>query len=500
MRWTPGATGEVDAMTDKPRKTPLWRRPRFRYGSLSALLLIVLLALMVGFNLLFTHLEKENGWRVDYSFNGLTTQSQATLDVLETLPYPVHIYALFTQGNEDLPLMELLDRYAAASDLITWEQTDVALNPGLLTRFSDDTQTVANDSLIVHCPTTDRWKVLSPADFIGISLNYEQGVYEIAGYTYEQEITSALTFVTKESIPRVLFTQGHGELDEETAAPLTELLTANHYDVTFARLSSMELTPGDLLVFLAPVLDLSDAELKQVQAFVSAGGSLLMVCDYSDPFEDMPNYLSLMRSYGFEPVKGMVIAGQEEPDTYFNNNRQQIIPTMLMGEVTQDLITRGADVLLMTAPRAFLVPQDTDGGLIVTPILSSGNASYLYQPSGASLSLARQEDSPAGPFALALEARRITSAGELSRAMVVGSSPLMTSSQVHSMTDAHAFILRSMEFLLGLAPTDLNIVAKPAFRPQLSVESAVPGSLLLVFLPLTVLAAALIVLLPRRHR
>ena len=44
-------------------------------------------------------------------------------------PYDVHIYALFTPGSEDLPLMELLNRYASASDRVTWEQTSVTLNP-----------------------------------------------------------------------------------------------------------------------------------------------------------------------------------------------------------------------------------------------------------------------------------------------------------------------------------------------------------------------------------
>ena len=57
-----------------------------------------------------TALEKKHGWRVDYSFNALTTQSEATLEILAGLKHPVHIYALFTKGQEDGPLMELLDR------------------------------------------------------------------------------------------------------------------------------------------------------------------------------------------------------------------------------------------------------------------------------------------------------------------------------------------------------------------------------------------------------
>lgn len=68
----------------RERKSRLgfWKEPRFRYGSLSTLLLCLMLAVLLGLNALTASLEKKNGWRVDYSFNGLTTQSETTLNIL----------------------------------------------------------------------------------------------------------------------------------------------------------------------------------------------------------------------------------------------------------------------------------------------------------------------------------------------------------------------------------------------------------------------------------
>lgn len=198
------------------------------------------------------------------------------------------MYALFTKGNEDAPLMELLDRYAAASPLVTWEQTDPALNPGLLTRFRGSTQeeTVTNDSLIVYCEATNRWRILTPADFISLSLNYEEGVYEIAGLTYEREITEAIAYVTRESIPVVNILQGHGELDEGGTADLATLLAANSYDVRYVSLYEGDtLNPEELLLMLSPVRDLMDTELAAIMDFAAHGGSMLFTCDYSDPVE-----------------------------------------------------------------------------------------------------------------------------------------------------------------------------------------------------------------------
>ncbi len=481
------------------------KNPRFRYGSVSTLILCVALAVLIAANFVFGSLEKKNGWRVDYSFNGITTQSETTLQVLEQLPYPVHIYALFSKGQEDGPLMELLDRYAAASPLVTWEQTDVLLNPGFLTRFQDDTSgnAVSNDSLIVFCETTGRWRVLSPGDFVSLSLDYEAGEFIYAGYTYESQITSAINYVTKDEIPRLLILQGHGELDEEATSVLAELLENNHFDVQYFSFADKDvnLDPTDTLAILSPLRDLTDAEMEKINAFALQGGSFLFTCDYTDPIGSMPNYQALLRSYGFLPMEGLVIASADEPSSFYSDMRIAVIPTMQSTDVTYDLVGTGADTLLLVGTRAFAMPDHSDRNLDVQAVLTTGYKAYLRNLATGDLNtLEQMDDDELGPFALGLQARRVTTEGYISRAFVLGCSTVLTDSQIHAMTDSQEFILRVVEFLLDTEPTDLGIMAKTALRPQLSVESVTLGSVLIVALPLAVLAAALIVLLPRRNR
>ena len=483
------------------KRAPFWKNPRWRYGSFSTLLLCVALAALIALNMAFTDLEKKNGWRADFSFNGLTTQSEITREVLAELKQPVHIYALYQKGNEDMPLFELLDRYAAASDMVTWEQADVALNPGLLTRFQSEVagESVTNDSLVVFCEATGRWKALSYQDFLTLSLNLEAGAYEVSGLRYESRITSAIAYVTRDAIPRVIVAQGHRELDEAATGVLAELLENNYFDVQYGRLSEMEPQPGDLVMLLSPTRDLTDGELEMLAAFADAGGSFLFTCDYTDPVSAMPNYTALMRSFGFLPKEGVVVASEAEQGTYYDNMRINLIPYMLVGEITADL-AGSYNTLLLPGCRAFETPDQTDGGLMVTPILSSGYGAYLHDVNGASLSLTQQESDEVGPFALALEATRVTASGNASRALVLGCSALLTSEQIYAMTDAEEFILRAAQFLLDTQPTDLGIMAKAAVRPALSARSYGLGSMLLVALPLAVLAAAVLILLPRRNR
>ena len=475
---------------------------RARYGSVSATLLILLAGILAAINIAAETLEKKNGWRVDLSFNGITTQSETTREALAALQDPVHIYALFQKGQEDAPLMELLDRYAAASPLVTWEQTDPALNPSLLARFSGDDTQVSSDSLIVWCEKTDRFRILSPADFISLSMDRETGNYTWAGYTYEQALTGAILYVTLESVPRVAVVQGHGELDGETLTAFDALLANNHFEVEYVSLADSSYTPdpADLLVFFSPLRDLTETELEKVRVFADQGGSLLFTCDYTDPIAEMPNYAALMRSCGFVPREGIVVADPQDPDSFYNSVRIDLIPEMLSTDVTMDLLASGADTVLLPGARAFEDPGEGDRNLIVSPVLRSGETAWLKQVTAETTTLEKAEGDAEGPFILALQSRRVTQGGYVSRAFAVGCSAMLTEEQIFVMTDSRQLILRVLRFLLDTEGTVPEIVPRDAVRPGLSARSNTLGSVMVAALPLLELMAALMVLLPRRNR
>ena len=484
-------------------RMPDLRSPRFRYGTLSTALLCLAIALLIALNVLFTALEKRNGWRVDYSFNAITSYSQATEEILQQLDTPVHIYALYERGSEDLQLLELLNRYSAASDLITWEHAPLSLNPAMLTRFAGATSdnAVTADSLVVYCKDTDRFRVLDYDDLISLSIDYAAGTWSYAGLTYESAITSAIAYVTQEVIPVVYMVQGHDELDENTAVILADFLRGNHYDVRFATLAeaSPALTPDDLLVFLAPVRDLTDSELQVVTDFAGQGGALLFACDYSDPIANMPNYRALLRAYGFLPLEGVVVADKADAASYFEGNRTVLLPQMQPTDITFDLLLNGTSTLLLSSARAFETPAATDNRLTVTPMLLSGEGSYLHALSSTSTSLSKQSGAAEGPFPLALEAYRFSDSGDVSRAVIIGSTATLTSQYFFSVSHAQEFIIRTMEYLVDASASNLGIMARTAVRPGLSADALSLGSMMLVTLPLLVLAAALLILYPRRH-
>ena len=475
---------------------------KLKYGSVSALMLAFVLAGLIVLNVGASVLERKKGWRIDLSFNAIASQSPETAEILKGIDTPVKIWALYRKGDEDAPLAELLDRYAAANPQISWEQVDPSLNPALLNRFTTDSVTPGSDSLIVWCEKTGRFRVLGPEDYVSIGMDPETGEYTYTGWTYERSLTGAISYVTKDRIPRAMILQGHGEMDQQTLAAFETLMRENQYEVAYADLtdSSYVPDPEDLLIFFSPLRDLTESELATLTAFAGKGGSFLFTCDYTDPISGMPNYSALLRSYGFLPREGIVIADLQDSGSYYNGNQVWLLSEMCPTDLTLDLIAVGKNHLLLPGARAFEEAEDGDRNLTAAVVLRSGETSYLKALNNETVSIEKTTSDPQGAFPLAVEARRITTEGFVSRAFIIGCSAALADQQLYSMTDSRQFVIRIAEFLLKLDASDLNIMPREAVRPSLSVNSSAVGSLILVALPLSVLFAALVVLGPRRSK
>ncbi len=479
------------------------RLARLRYGMVSTLLLIAVLAVLAGLCILVQRLEKKNAWKADLSFNAQTSYGQATEAVLAGLDSDVHAYVLY---QEDQVLFDLMDRYAAATPHFTWERTDLTLNPGLAARFRSalPENTIDVNTIVFWCESTNRYRVVRYDQLITWTYDSE-GELEVTGLRYESAITSAIRYVSSGSVPRILILQGHGEMKEEDAELLAYLWDSNAYDVYYYSLNTTQTTlrPDDLLVILSPTADFSDAEYAQILEFTRQGGCLLIACDPSTPVAAMPNFTQLLRLYNFSPKEGIVYAEENETATYYAPYRNYLIPALQYTEITAPMVQSGSTGLLLPDSRAFAVSGDTDNYVVTDAVLSSGSGSYLVPYARASGDgTARADTDEGGPFALALLSKRVTEDGyaSISRAFIIGSSPALTDASVYARTDTQEFILRITDTLFGHPSTDVGIMAKDAVRPQLSARSHGAGTLAVFMLPAAVAAAAVVVLSARKRK
>ena len=291
----------------------LKRKALHIFTCLVALILCVMLILVTD------TAEKNGGLRVDLSFNAITTYSETTEKVLDSLTAPVHVYAVFSAGSEDQQLIELLNRYQARSAYFTWSQENLTRNPLLSQIVSSDLSdgAVSSDCMVIRCEKTGRTRVLSGNDYVLYSYNTETGAYDAVGWTYEKSLSEALLYVTSDELPVLQFLTGHDELDEdETAAMESKLRSANY------RIQRINLMLGDIpdpaspLFILSPRRDLTEEELQTLYDFARLGGNFFVTIDFDDP-DELPCFHSLYREYGVEPLPGVLVADEKDQSSYY---------------------------------------------------------------------------------------------------------------------------------------------------------------------------------------
>ena len=478
-----------------------FREPRWRHGKLGALLMCVFLAICILLNVGVKALEDEYGWKRDLSFNGYATTGDQTAEVLSRLEYDVELYLLYQNGSVDTQVLNLMERYAVLSDHITVHPTDIVRSPGVLTQFEGDLENaIAADTVIVNCPATGRYQTLTYADFITQGYSIEQGDFIIEGLAYEKELTEAIVYVAQSRVPTVGFLQGHSELDEGALTVFLSFLHSNNYDTRFVHLLNGDtLDEVDMLVLAAPQKDLSDAELSSISDFARAGGSMLVMRDYTDPLVSMPNYLTLLRSYGIVPMEGVVVAGAQDSGSYYEE-QLNLLPYMNELDMTLPLINAGMDVLLMPAATAFEQPAEATESLSVAAVLKTGPNGYVRSLSDGVVSIEKQPGDVSGELNVAMFAHRMFSDGNISRMFAVGNSAMFINEYIYQRTFNEEFLITLLGELLPEKTVSLEIMASTALRPALMVGSQTAGILLIVLIPILVIIAGLCILMPRRNR
>lgn len=476
------------------------RQPRWRHGGLGMALLTAFILVCVLVNVGVADLENTYGWQLDFSFNGYTSTGEETRKVVDSLAAPVQLYLLYQSGDIDSQLDEVLERYQRLTDLISVLPTDIAKNPGVLSRFQSDlTTTLDADTVIVNCDQTGRYKVLTYDDFVTQGYNIEKGTFEIAGLAYEKKLTEALVYVTQTTVPVVGILQGHGELTVDALSNLTSFLQSNNYDNKAVDLLAGDSLDGvDLLLVADPQKDLTTEELTAIQTFAQGGGSLFVMRDYTDPI-NLPNYMSLLKNYGVVPIQGVVVAGEEDEGSYYGE-RIYLLPYFVQMDMTAPLISGSMDVLLLAGACAFETPGQTDSALSAATVLKSGPNAYVRDPSDGSDTIDYKDGDRKGEMTLAVLSGRMHADGNVSRMFAIGNSTVFTDEYMYQRTFNEEFILQLMGELLPQKTVSLDIIAKSAFHPGLTAGSIKAGIALLVAVPMMILLAAALVLVPRRNR
>ena len=473
---------------------------KLRAGGFSLLLTVLLSVAVLLLGALGDGLEKRYALQADFSFNGATTQGEVTRNALNQLDKDVVLYAVCPLSGGDETLLSLLNRYAASSDKVSIKQESLIANPVLSLQFTDamGVREVSEDCLIVHCPQTNLSRVLTREDFILYSYNLETGLYDEAQYSYEKSVTEAILFVTQDEVPTVQILSGHGEKTESEIALMVDTLLSANYRVEFINLSAGgQLKEDSPLLILSPRYDLSEEELSALMDFARAGGDFFISSSYADPTY-LPNFQALLRAYGVSWYPGMVIAKEEDKDSYYASSPTALMPYLQETDMTRALLSGNENVYIFSSARAFQLPDTVPDGVMLSPVFITGE-SYIRNFGDGESTSRQQPGDLEGRFAVALWADKLFDQGTISHAFVIGDLTMFTDYWMIGNTSSTPLLLQSIRTLRGKEPVNLNILPITAQREGLQLGGIGPAVIAAAMLPLLVLLGALLVLWPRKN-
>lgn len=279
---------------------------KFRHGSVSLALTIVIVAAVILFNAIFSALANKYLWFVDMTSEqiySLTDDARALLDTMDT---EKEVEIIFCTAA-DIMEANATQRFAlyTARDIaesysnVKIKHVDVMVNPSAVNKYKVHTgNDINSQSIIVASGTECRVYALNAL------YNYDSNTQEAIGYNGEQRLVSGILAVTQVEMPVACITTNHGEKDNANIEVLANLLYETGYDVKAIDLSK-EVLPEDcrLVVVYDPQTDFigrsttSDvSELEKLDAFLDKKNAMMVFFDYETP--ELPAFEAFLDEWG----------------------------------------------------------------------------------------------------------------------------------------------------------------------------------------------------------
>ena len=463
-------------------------RTVFKNGAMASVLTAAVLAAVILVNLLVGKLPKKFT-QFDLSQNGVYSIGEDTQQLLAGVEQDVTFYYLAQTGQEQKNLTAFLDRYAGESKHVRWEQKDPALYPTFAAQYG--AKDAAEGSIIAVCG--ERSKVIDAGDLY----QYDYSNYYTTGsvdmlFDGEQQLTSALYYVTSGDLPVVYQLTGHGEAG--LSSSLESALDAQNIELQSLALVSADEVPKDAaaLILAGPTVDYTAEDVQLLRDYLDGGGSLLV---FTDASAATPNLDALLAEYGLARTPGLVVEGDA-------NHHARGYDYYLLPDVGYHEATQAVQDLYVLLPMAQAIEVSETENVSVSKLLNTSGSAYNKTAGYDMTTTAKEEGDTDGPFALAAAATRTLGETE-SKVIWVGSLNLLNQAIDAQVAGGNSqFVLGCTAWLCG-QDTGVLIAAKSLSGDQLVVsagQAALWGNLTTIALPALCLIAGAAITIRRRRR
>mgnify|MGYP002579218604 CR=1 FL=1 len=374
------------------------RKTLQKYSAFSILLMLVVLIALCSVVL---NLTDDNADFADMTTNHLYTLSPVTLDLLASMDSDIYIYATEgSSGGNDM-IARLLSVYKREGSHLTVESLDPATNSGLMAQF--EIPTTDSEYVVVSNKSKTRSKVMSAESMF---ITDDNGIPTY--FRGEQMITGAIQYVLTGAEQHIAVLTGHGETSRSSISLLLSSLNDLGYEARIVRSNSLSLSSeNDVLLIMAPSMDLSESDASYIRDFLSKGGRAVITknnVSLSDDggldlsAESTPNLDAILASYGLSVNQDLIISD--------DISGSSLRPTRL--------VIGGADAdggIVIDECSSIAVREDVNRKLRITTLLSTDDTYYAKDISkGRVDTLTKNPDDLSGPFVLGALAEKNGSA------------------------------------------------------------------------------------------
>jgi len=491
---------------EKPQKQSLFKKRSFRFGSMATIFTAIFIAIIIVVNIGVTMLANRFPLSIDLTSKKTYNVSQKSVDFIKKVNEKITIYVLSSQAAylstpEYAPCAKIMDQYPQHNPNISIQYIDLPKNPTFETNYPKESLTAM--SIIVA--SGKRYKVIGTNDLLVTQYDSATGANNVTGDNTEQELDSAIDYVTSDKLPIIMVTTGHGEGD---SADLQTLLSKNNYKVESKNISTVDGidSAATTMAIVAPTTDFTSDEIKKLDSFMTNSGSYgkSLVVFFDPGMTVLPNLEDFIAEWGIKVGVGAV---------YDKTNAISSTSVFHPFEGSYDSDTVGsltsgihADIV-QSRPVTLLF--DTKGTYTTKSVLATMNTSRLWNPGVindttiASINLT-DSDKP-GPFTVIAKSTRAEVSNNVSVSstiLVSGTYQFIANGELTAPTFSNADIILNSINKMGGFKTAISVVPKDRSTTTLTLTAAQAQGLEILFIciiPLAMLVLGFVVWFRRRN-
>lgn len=367
----------------------------FRIGGYSILASVIAIAIAVMANI-FINALPATITQFDTTSNQLFTISEQTESILKNLDRDITIYWVVQSGYEDTNVENLINRYKALSSKITITKKDPDVYPTFVAQYTSEN--IYNNSIIVECGGRSRYVSYENFYEYDYTNYYYNGTYDVS-FAGENLLTSAISYVTNDNLPKIYMLTGHGEA--ELAATFESAITNENMTIEELSLLTIDAIPedADCIFINSPQGDISEEEKDMLLTYLQGGGNMYLISGPLESGERLANLEALMAEYGVTANEGIVVEGDR--NYYAFGTPYYLLPDLASHTITEPLINSNYYVLLSIA-QGLTISDGLRDGLSVTDLLVTSDNAFSKVAGYALQTYSREDGDIDGPFALAV--------------------------------------------------------------------------------------------------